>query len=202
MSLLDEATDTVEVFLLGTPDPVEVKCRVQPTSAAASSTADGQAAVLQYRAISRTWPAGVTERVVWDGRDWDVDGEPLRHHGSDTTRHVTVLMRPQDIDDVTVQSPGTATDPYGNVLPDWTAPTETTVKAQVVPVKSDEDDPGTGRRRVTDEFDVWLPAGTQVSAGDGLVWRSLTLQVEGDPSVEPGVHRPRPVHVRARLVRG
>jgi head-tail adaptor len=203
VSLLDNATtDTVQVFLAGVVDPVDVKCRVQPTSATATSTADGQAAVLQFRAVSRDWPAGVTEHVGWDARDWDVDGEPLRHHGSETTRHVTVLLRPRDVDDVTVLTASTLSDGYGNVLLNWGLATSVTVKALVQPVSTAEADDSTGRQQVSDEYDVWLPAGTVVTAQSRLLWRGLTLEVEGDPEVKRGVAQPRPVHVRARRVTG
>lgn len=104
MSLLDDDTnESVQVWpevagvdVDGNPVrvpasiPVTVRCRVQPLTA---EEAPGDPLATQYRLVSRDWPRGAASKVRWDGRDWDVDGEPRRHSGSETTRHVTVLLR-------------------------------------------------------------------------------------------------------------
>lgn len=104
MSLLDDdANETVLVWpevagtdVDGNPtrvpasSPVTVRCRVQPLT---SEETPGDPLATVYRAVSRDWPRGAASRVSWDGREWDVDGEPKRHSGSETTRHVTVLLR-------------------------------------------------------------------------------------------------------------
>ena len=105
MSLLDRGTDLVKVYpeVAGTDadgNPARVagaaartvRGRVQPVDAA-ESAAEGQAVVTTYRLICRSFPAGAFARVVWDGRDWDVVGEPQRSRGSLRTAHVTVLLQ-------------------------------------------------------------------------------------------------------------
>lgn len=105
MSLLDDATDTLLVYGEiqgedgdGNPTrepakvPVKVSGRVQPASAE-ETTAKGFAVGTYYRFIGRTFPPGAWSRVVWCGRDWDVEGEPLRSRGSAATAHVTVMLK-------------------------------------------------------------------------------------------------------------
>jgi hypothetical protein len=72
--------------------PVPVTCRVQPLTAA-ESVAIGQQVNTVYRLIAREWPAGAFAGVTWDGRDWDILGEPKRSRGGPATQHVTVLIR-------------------------------------------------------------------------------------------------------------
>ncbi len=103
MTLLDDdAHDTVTVWpevastdVDGNPvrvpsaTSVTVRCRVRP----AAATEDGTDLDTRYRVIARDWPAGAASRVEWGGRLWDVEGEPVRRHGSEQTRHVTVTLR-------------------------------------------------------------------------------------------------------------
>lgn len=104
MSLLDRGPDVVQVWpeVAGTDDdgnpvrvpaatPVTLHMLVQPVSAE-ESAALGQGVTTIYRAIGRTFPGGAFARVAWDGRDWDVLGEPKRYNASPRTRHVAVLL--------------------------------------------------------------------------------------------------------------
>lgn len=105
MSLLDNGPDLILVYPevdgtdgYNTPvrvpsdTPVEVQGRVQPVSVS-ETEATGQSVATVYRFIGRTFPAGAFARVEWDGRQWDLLGEPQRHSGSPVTRHVTVLLK-------------------------------------------------------------------------------------------------------------
>lgn len=103
MSLLD-GPDTLRVFteVAGTDDdgnpvrvpaasPVVVWGRVQPISAAESAAAERPLSTV-YKFTGRDFPGGAYARVEWDGRAWDVLGEPMRRNGSPATRHVSVLL--------------------------------------------------------------------------------------------------------------
>jgi hypothetical protein len=105
VSLLDNPTDVLNVYVevestdadgnvVQVPggEPVEVFGRVQPVRAD-EAVAEGQKTVTVYRFKGRSWPSGAFARISWDGRDWDVDGEPLWSRGSVVTRHVTVLLK-------------------------------------------------------------------------------------------------------------
>ena len=107
MSLLDDGRDTVVLYpeidstdVLGNPGKripdmdsgVTLSGRVQPISATESES-DGQQVVTRYRFIARSFPAGAWSRALWDGRYWDVEGEPFRRNGSDATRHSTIFLR-------------------------------------------------------------------------------------------------------------
>lgn len=105
MSLLDEATDVVLVYgetdsedgdgnptRVPASSPTTVRGRVQPANAE-ETTQRGFGVGTYYRFIGRTFPDGAWSRVEWDGRDWDVEGEPLWSRGSEATRHVTVMLK-------------------------------------------------------------------------------------------------------------
>lgn len=72
--------------------PVIVTGRVQPLNTAENGIA-GQAVGTVYKFLCRDFPAGAYARVEWQSRTWDVDGEPIRHNGSEATAHVTVHLR-------------------------------------------------------------------------------------------------------------
>lgn len=108
VSLLDDARDTLLVWpeVAGTDadgnpvftpaaDPVSVSGRMDPVTADEDATT-GQAVITTYRFLSRTFPGGPFARVQWEGRTWDVVGEPQRRRGSEATRHVVVLLRSRD----------------------------------------------------------------------------------------------------------
>lgn len=108
MSLLDDTRDTVILMPeieatddndnpVRIPDPNEdhwitVYGHVQPASST-EDVRDGQRVGTFQRLICRSFPAGAFARARWDGRDWDIDGEPLPHNGSDTTKHYTVTLK-------------------------------------------------------------------------------------------------------------
>jgi hypothetical protein len=56
-------------------------------------TSEGQRVITRATFIARTWPTGFAGRVEYDGRDWDVIGEPTRSGLSPATRHTTVRLR-------------------------------------------------------------------------------------------------------------
>ena len=73
--------------------PTKVRCRVAPLSSE-EAAAIGQAATSTARVIAARWPLGAWSSVVWQGRTWDIVGEPQRHPGaSPATTHVSVLIR-------------------------------------------------------------------------------------------------------------
>lgn len=108
MSLLDHGPDEVDIYpqvettddrgnVIHVPaaEPVTVRCRVQPVSSADVAVA-GEQVTTVYRLITRDAPLGPWARVEWNGREWDLAGEPLRSNGSPTTRHVTALLRARE----------------------------------------------------------------------------------------------------------
>lgn len=106
MSLLDDPIDTVLLYReVATTDAdgnpmrgassatVRVRGRVQPLNAT-ENAAMGQEVNTVYRFICKTFPkGGAFAQAQWQGRRWDILGEPLRHEGSPTTRHVTVYLK-------------------------------------------------------------------------------------------------------------
>lgn len=104
MSLLDHGPDAVQVYAEVTGvdgdnnpvrvpagSPVTVYGRMQPVSAG-ENAADGRQVATVYRFVTRSFPPGSGTRVSWDGRDWDVVGEPQRSGGSTATQHVAVTL--------------------------------------------------------------------------------------------------------------
>lgn len=72
---------------------IAVRGRMQPASSEETAT-DGQLVSTLWAFIGRVFPAGPWAAVTWDGRDWDVVGEPAVHRGaSPRTSHVSVLLR-------------------------------------------------------------------------------------------------------------
>jgi hypothetical protein len=105
VSLLDGGPDEVLIYpeVVATDErgnevrrpaetPVSVQGRVQPVSASEVAVA-GQQVATTYRFITRDAPLGAWALVVWDGREWDLAGEPLWSRGSPRTRHVTALLQ-------------------------------------------------------------------------------------------------------------
>jgi len=70
---------------------VPVRVWMQPASAAESAAA-GQAVTTTYKAFGRSFPAGPFARVEWDGRSWDVVGDPMRWDGIPDVAHVEVML--------------------------------------------------------------------------------------------------------------
>lgn len=70
----------------------KVRGMMQPLG---STEGTGQDINTRYRFMCRDWPAGAWSEAVWDGRRWDVDGEPKRRGGSPMVRHATVYLHAQ-----------------------------------------------------------------------------------------------------------
>jgi hypothetical protein len=97
---VEEVDDRRNVQRVPGPTPVEIFGRMQPVSSD-ESAAEGQQTDTLYRFISRDFPAGPWAWFEWDGRPWDIVGEPKFRNGSPRTRHVTTLLRarvPMDAD--------------------------------------------------------------------------------------------------------
>ncbi|MGZ3140803.1 hypothetical protein ACVDFE_02120 [Lentzea chajnantorensis] len=110
MSLLDQHNAAVVVYpqVLGTdpygnpqwtpsPDGVPVLAMVWPVSAQ-ELAGTGQQAGEVYRMRPKRGvpcPAGPWAQVEWDGRRWDVEGEPTRYARGRGTRRTVVTLRTQ-----------------------------------------------------------------------------------------------------------
>lgn len=107
MSVVDRGRETVLVYPeveiidgrgnVGQRGPSDTpvtlrRCWVRPATAEESAVL-GEQILTVYKVLTRTAPAGAWSRVVWDGRDWDVVGEPLRHLGIPALDHVVVFIR-------------------------------------------------------------------------------------------------------------
>lgn len=109
MSLLDNGPDVLTVYpevettdaygnVVRVPStvPVTVRGRVQPASSD-ELTALGLVTETVVRFISRSFPGGPWARVEFDGREWDVVGEPRVHRGSPRTAHKTVYLKARTV---------------------------------------------------------------------------------------------------------
>ena len=75
----------------------------------------------------------------------------------------------------------TTTDGYGDTVTDWSSPSSLVLSARgVEPVSSSEDNDG--RQAVITGFRVYLGAGADVLAGDRVVMRGTTYDVDGQPA--------------------
>lgn len=73
-----------------------VRAHVQPISST-EPVVNGQQVTTLVRVIARRVPAGPWDRVDWDGRIWDVLGEPEQHGDSPATRHNSALMQARGV---------------------------------------------------------------------------------------------------------
>lgn len=73
------------------------------------------------------------------------------------------------------------TDAYGNRVLDWTAPTATTVPAQVQPISSAENLNADTRDQTITRYEAWVGPTTDVTARDRVQYAGLTLAVDGEP---------------------
>lgn len=82
---------------------------------------------------------------------------------------------------VTIQSPGTSTDPYsGEDVTDWTTPTERDASCAVAPGGSTE--PNIEARSAIDsDFDLIFGYNPEITAADRVIVRGLTCEVAGHP---------------------
>lgn len=59
----------------------------------AEDVSDGQQVITRADFLCRSFPAGFAGRVTYDGRDWDVLGEPTTSGLSALTRHTKVRLQ-------------------------------------------------------------------------------------------------------------
>lgn len=82
---------------------------------------------------------------------------------------------------IVVQRATSSTDGYGDPSANWAAPVETTLTTRgVEPVSSSE--VNDGRQAVIVGYRVYLPSGSDVAAGDRVVLRGATYEVDGLPA--------------------
>lgn len=104
MGLLDTGNHVLEVYPSETQTdrwgnkvqvpsstPVSVRGSVQPSTSNELPT-QGQVAKTTIRFISRWFPGGPWARVHWDGRDWDVVGEPRTYSQTRRVGHTTTYL--------------------------------------------------------------------------------------------------------------
>lgn len=91
---------------------------------------------------------------------------------------------------VTVLTPGTTTDAYGDTVPNWTTATSVSSAARVVQ-RSARENIDTRDASIT-EWVVYLPGDVTVTHANRIVWDGLTFEVAGDP--KPAVRRTSTVH--------
>lgn len=94
----------------------------------------------------------------------------------------------------------TVDDRYGNAAKDWTTPRRRTSRARVAQRISEEIGDGREGRRST--WICYLPAGTDVTALDRVVWDGLTFEVKGRPNQAFDRHREHHVEVDLQIVEG
>lgn len=104
------------------------------------------------------------------------------------------------VHDVTVVTPGSTTDRYGNLVPDWAASTSTTVKGWISQSSGSEDE--NGRDAQIGEWTLFLPAGVEIDGRARVAWSGVTFEVVGPPRrawTPRGEHH---VEVQLRVVEG
>ena len=74
---------------------VTVACSVHYLTAK-ESVEFGQDTTTRARIWARRWPTGAFARVDWDGRSWDVVGEPRRFARTAAMRHVEIDLLARD----------------------------------------------------------------------------------------------------------
>lgn len=105
LSLLDDGPDVITVYpSVWSADEdgnhawrpsgtgIVVRARVQPISST-EQAGTGQQVVTLVRVIARNVPAGPWDHVDYDGRTWDVLGEPDHRGDSLATAHTTLTMQ-------------------------------------------------------------------------------------------------------------
>ncbi len=104
MSLLDRRDEKLEVFVevekvtgrgntirVPADTPVNVFGMVHPVSTD-EATALGQSVDTVRSFTGRSFPGGPWASVRYDGRDWEVHGEPVPYRRGRSTRHVAVTL--------------------------------------------------------------------------------------------------------------
>lgn len=111
MSILDRGTDDVLVYPMvkildpdgnevwqPAEEPVTVRASLQPVTSADALVSGQQVdTVYRVRPVRGTdIPFGAWDRVEWDGRTWDVMGDPTRRNASPRTRRTVFHIRTRD----------------------------------------------------------------------------------------------------------
>jgi hypothetical protein len=104
VSLLDSGTDVLLVYVEqnvtdGRGNPIRVPAAsatpvvgaVHPVTTE-EATALGQTVDTVRSFTGKSFPGGPWARVHWDGRDWQVHGEPVFYRRGAATRHVSVIL--------------------------------------------------------------------------------------------------------------
>ncbi len=101
------------------------------------------------------------------------------------------------VHDVTITRAGSTTDRYGDVIPDWSTASSSSVKGWVS--QQSRSEVLDGREAQVSGWVAFFPAGTDVTGHDRVVWEGTTFEVAGpvNPAWSPrldGVH-----HVECQL---
>lgn len=101
---------------------------------------------------------------------------------------------------ITILTPGTTTDGYGNQVPDWAAATSRTAAAYVRPWTPGDENVDAGRD-VSDR--VWQvhTNDSAVTAFDRIVHDGVTYEIDGDPMIRKLAPGGRLGHTKLRLRR-
>lgn len=86
---------------------------------------------------------------------------------------------------LTIQSPGTVANQFGNQVTTWDTFTAVPSAGIVQPVSTSKGDKSEGRRQVTTGYRIYIPGAAPVTAQDRIVWNGLTLEIDGDPEFWP-----------------
>jgi head-tail adaptor len=82
---------------------------------------------------------------------------------------------------VTVQTAGTTTDRYGNTVQDWSDPDETTARARVEMVLTQNPNEVTNGR--DDAASVWrIFTNAALTLHNRIVWGSRVFDIDGEPA--------------------
>lgn len=90
---------------------------------------------------------------------------------------------------LTIQSPATVENQFGNMVTTWDVPEEELGSIQsagvVQPVSTSKGNKSGGRRQVTTGYRLYIPGQAPITAQDRILWNSLILEIDGDPEFWP-----------------
>jgi hypothetical protein len=82
---------------------------------------------------------------------------------------------------LTIQSPTLVENDFGNLVTSWDAPVSVPSAGVVQPVTTSKGNKSEGRRQVTTGYRIYIPGEAPVTSRDRIVWKSLVLELDGDP---------------------
>lgn len=93
----EESTDSYgNIILVPSATGVTVRGWAQPSTSYETAQLGQDAVTTVYRFLSRTFPGGPFATVTFDGRSWEVLGEPrFRDYG--TGRHYTTYLKARTV---------------------------------------------------------------------------------------------------------